>query len=112
MNVKATQERRELPYAVALQCDALGERLSVARRRRRLTQADLARRAGVSKLTIGRIERGASSAEFSSIVRVLWALGLERSLERVASDDPEGERFDRAHLNKRVRRKEALSDDF
>lgn len=111
MSPKVSYTRLAVPYAVQSQCDALGERISVARRRRRLTQAELARRAGVSKITVGRIERGESNSELSSVVRVLWALGLERSLEFVAADDPDGERFDRANLPRRVRQ-EALSDDF
>jgi transcriptional regulator with XRE-family HTH domain len=41
----------------------IGERLLIRRRRRALSQQELADRAGVSKLTVGRIER----AEFTGV---------------------------------------------
>lgn len=53
----------------------LGERLSAARLARDLTQAQLAREAGVAKRTLERMEAGAS-ASMTSLIRVLRALGL------------------------------------
>ena len=96
-------------------CRALGERLAIARKRRRLTQKELARRAGLSAFTIIRIEKGVASTELGSVVRVLWALGLERSIALVAdmASDDVGQALERAHLPRRVTsRKEQLDDDF
>jgi transcriptional regulator with XRE-family HTH domain len=51
----------------------LGERLSSARLSRDLTQAQLAREAGVSKRTVERMEAG-QSGQLTSLVRILRAL--------------------------------------
>lgn len=103
------------PFAVTEACRALGERLAIARKRRRLTQRDVARRAGLSAFTLVRVERGVASTELGSIVRVLWALGMEDSLRQVASleADRVGLALERARLPKRVaRRKTGDDDDF
>lgn len=53
----------------------VGERLSAARLSRNLTQATVARDAGVSKRTVERMEAG-ESVQLKSLIRVLRALGL------------------------------------
>lgn len=115
MPVKKSQNVVPLPFAVALACRALGERVSVARRRRRLTQKALAQRAGLSTFTVIRIEKGIPSTELGSIVRVLWAIGLEGTVSRVAdpASDEVGVALERSRLPRRVTsRKEKLDDDF
>jgi transcriptional regulator with XRE-family HTH domain len=115
MAVKSSHSNSSAPFAVTDACRALGERLAVARKRRRLTQKELARRAGLSAFTIIRIEKGVASTELGSVVRVLWALGLDGSLASVAdtAGDDVGQALERARLPKRVTgRKEQLDDDF
>lgn len=58
----------------------LGDRLSRLRLHRNLTQAQLAREAGVSKRTLIRLERGESS-QVTSLIRVVRALGLLGNLD-------------------------------
>lgn len=58
----------------------LGSRLGAARLAHDLTQAELAREAGISKRTLERIEAG-QSAQITSFIRVLRALGLTERLE-------------------------------
>ena len=53
----------------------LGLRLARHRLDRNLTQADLAREAGLSKRTVERIEAG-ESAQLSNLVRLARALGI------------------------------------
>ena len=109
-----------MPFAVADACRSLGERLTVARKRRRLTQKELARRAGLSTFTLLRIEKGIPGTELGSVLRVLWALGLERTFALVAEaeSDGVGQTLERARLPRRVGqrrespRKERLDDDF
>ena len=113
--VKSSQSAVLLPFAVAEVCRGLGQRLAVARKRRHLTQKDLATRAGLSTFTVIRIEKGVASTELGSVARVLWALGLEQSLGLVAdtASDDVGQALERARLPKRVtHRKEKLDDDF
>lgn len=59
----------------------IGERLARRRLALGLTQAALARQAGVGKRTLERIEAGAS-AQLSSLIRILRVLDLLPSLER------------------------------
>lgn len=54
----------------------LGERLTAARLTRNLTQAALAREAGVSKRTVERLESGEVATQLSGFVRVCRVLGL------------------------------------
>jgi transcriptional regulator with XRE-family HTH domain len=55
----------------------LGEQLRAERLRANVTQAALARRAGVALSSVRRIEAGASGASVATLVRVLRALGRE-----------------------------------
>lgn len=59
---------------------AIGDRLGAARLSRNLTQAALARDAGVSKRTVERMEAG-ESVQLTSFLRVLRALELLEGLE-------------------------------
>jgi transcriptional regulator with XRE-family HTH domain len=53
--------------------------LRAVRNRRALTQADLAERAGVGRVTIARIETGAAGAHPSTVRKLAAALGVEPS---------------------------------
>lgn len=59
--------------------EEIGTRLSAARLARNLTQADLARDAGISKRTLERLEAG-ESAQLTSFIRLLRALDLIEGL--------------------------------
>lgn len=60
----------------------LGERLARTRLERNVSQAELAREAGVSKATIERLEAGAP-VKSNNLVRVLRALGRVDVLDRL-----------------------------
>jgi len=59
----------------------LGARLAAARLARNLTQAALAREAGVSKRTVERLESGEVATRLSGLVRVCRVLGLVERLD-------------------------------
>ena len=59
--------------------EELGSRISRHRLNRNLTQAQLAREAGVSLSTVNRMEAG-NSSQISNLVRVLRALGIMENL--------------------------------
>ena len=65
--------------------DAIGERLADVRLARSLTQADLAREAGVSKRTVERLEAGAS-VQLGNFIRVLRALDLGAQLDQLVPE--------------------------
>ena len=65
--------------------DELGKRLARYRLNRNLTQAELAKEAGVSQPTVVRMEAG-KSAQFSSYIRILRALDLIENLESLVPE--------------------------
>ncbi|KXU34992.1 XRE family transcriptional regulator [Ventosimonas gracilis] len=65
----------------------LGERLRLARKRRKLSNAVVAQRAGVSRTTVYKVEAGNPGATLGAYVRVLAVLGLEGDLHLLAADD-------------------------
>ena len=86
---------------------ALGDDMRTARRRRRITQADLATRMGVSVGTVKRLEAGDAGLAIGSLAMALLAFG---KLERLSGLLPEhaddvGFMLDRANLPQRVRRR-------
>lgn len=61
----------------------LGQRLAENRKSLRLTQQELAARAGVSKRSLERLEGGTSNPCLDVFVRVCSALGLVEGFERL-----------------------------
>ena len=90
--------------ALEVEAERLGSGLSAqvardvrtSRRRRGWTQADLARRAGVSRHVVGRIERDETHLDVDALQRIAVALG--RRLEVRFGRDPQEEPADAGHL--------------
>ncbi len=76
----------------------MGENVRLARRRRGLSQALLAERAGMSRPTLRSVERGAPTVTLGALANVLHSLGLEDDLLAVGSDDELGRRLQDAKL--------------
>ena len=62
----------EYPQAVLQQIELLGQHIAIARKRRGETQAQWARRLGVSQPTMARIERGDPSVAMASYAMCMW----------------------------------------
>lgn len=71
----------------------LGERLRLARLRRKLSNAAVAQRAGISRTTLYKVEAGDAGATLGSYIRVLAVLGLENDLQALAADDKVGRKL-------------------
>ena len=69
---------------------ALGVNIKLARLRRELSSEQVAERAGISRNTLTKIERGEEGVAMSYYFRVLAILGLEKDLLLVAKDDELG----------------------
>lgn len=92
----------------------LGERIRIARTRRRIRQADLAVRTGLSRSTIQAIERGELSCAIGSVFLVLWNLGLANEIELIGDPglDEGGLALSLSDGHKRVRIATKLDNDF
>ena len=69
---------------------ALGERLRLARLRRKLSIDITCERAGISRMTLYRIEAGSPAIAMGTLARVLAVLGLDSDIELLARDDKLG----------------------
>lgn len=76
----------------------LGENLRLARLRRRLSAAQVAERAGMSRSTLHLMENGSAGIALGKLVQVLVVLGLEGDLVRLAADDVFGRKLEDARL--------------
>ena len=76
---------RDLADAAVL--DEIGSRLARHRLEAGLTQAALAREAGVAKRTVERIEAG-HAAELGTLIRILRVLNLIAGLQGLVPDPP------------------------
>jgi transcriptional regulator with XRE-family HTH domain len=82
--MKATPALQALPAAVTRALRKLGQDLSVARRRRRLTMALVAERAFISRNTLARVERGEPGVSMGVYATVLFVLGLADRVAELA----------------------------
>ena len=96
-----------LPPATRLLED-LGERLRLARLRRRLQAKQVAERAGMSVMTLRAIERGSPGATIGAYIAVMQVLQLEQAIAEIAKVDVMGYRLQDATLVKSMKPRRAI----
>lgn len=79
--------------ATAKQLAALGDRLRLARLRRRYSAESVAVRAGITRVTLARVEKGDAGTSMGAYVAVLRVLGLQGDLDGIARDDQLGRKL-------------------
>ncbi|MBV6512404.1 MAG: helix-turn-helix transcriptional regulator [Ignavibacteriales bacterium] len=87
-----------LPLKVSKTLKLLGENIQLARLRRRLSMAQIAERAGISRPTLTAIEAGKPNVSIGNYAMVLFILGLLDDLTAVARDDVFGRKLQDAGI--------------
>jgi len=97
--------KKELPVSVRSGLKGLGESLKKARLRRRLKMVTVADRAGVSRETLAKIQRGDPGVGIGNYAAVIFALGLGTKWMNLAdiTEDTVGQALDEERLPTRVR---------
>jgi transcriptional regulator with XRE-family HTH domain len=76
----------------------LGINFQLARKRRKLSRDQVAERAAIARSTLQLIEKGAPGVAMSSYLQVLFVLGMEKDLLKLAGEDPLGRKLQDADL--------------
>ena len=82
-----------------------GERLKLARLRRKLSSTVVAQRAGISRTSLYKVEAGNAGVTLGMCMRVLAVLGLESDLNLLAEDDRLGRKLQDLGLAQQAPRK-------
>lgn len=102
------------PNEVTSLAARLGQRIRVARIRRKLRQEDLAARTGLSRSTVQAIERGEAGCSMGAVFHVLWVLGLSAEVDLIADPglDERGLTLALSGEGRRVRVPAKVDNDF
>jgi transcriptional regulator with XRE-family HTH domain len=80
-----------------------GDRLRLARLRRRLSAKQVAERAGMAPMTLRSLERGGSGVTIGAYLAVMQVLGIEQDLDLLGRSDPVGRELQDARLPARAK---------
>ena len=75
-----------------------GDRLRLARLRRRLSAKQVAERAGMAPMTLRSLERGGSGVTIGAYLAVMQVLGIEKDLDLLGKADPVGRELQDSQL--------------
>jgi transcriptional regulator with XRE-family HTH domain len=102
------------PTQVTAQVNQLGQRIRIARIRRGWSVADLASKVGINRNTLSALELGKPGTAVGVCLTVLWAMGLERTLDGVADPDTDqhGKALEAARRPLRAGKPRKNSDDY
>ena len=84
-----------------------GDRLRLARLRRRLSAKHVCERAGMAPMTLRSLERGEAGVTIGAYLSVMQVLGLDKELNLLAAADPAGREMQDARLAPRAKKSTA-----
>lgn len=98
-------KKTHLPIPVQKPLKKMGQDLNDARRRRRIPMDIMAERAGFSRITLAKIEKGDPSVSMGAYAATLFVLGMVEHLAQVADSvhDIVGRELEEENLPKRIR---------
>lgn len=96
-----------IPIPVNKALKKLGADLKEARIKRRLTMALVEERAGITHITLSKVEKGYAGVSMGIYAKVMFVLGLIDNIYNLAEPDNDtvGKVYDKENLPKRVRYK-------
>src|SRR6266851_7302851 len=105
---------KTLPLEVTERIKELGYRVRLARTRRSMSIAEVAAKAGINRNTLNALELGKPGVAIGAYVTVLWALGLDKTLEAVAHPDADlhGKTLETSRLPTRVRKSQKSKNEY
>lgn len=83
------------------QLEELGTRVRLARLRRRFTAESVASRAGITRMTLYKVEKGDPGVRLGVLASVLRVLNLQADLDILAKDDELGRKLQDLNLPER-----------
>ena len=105
---------KTLPIEAIEHIKELGHRLRLARIRRGMSIAEVAAKAGINRNTLNALELGKHGVAIGAYVTVLWALGLDRTLDGVAHPDADthGKTLEASRRPARVRKSQKSKNEY
>jgi transcriptional regulator with XRE-family HTH domain len=106
--------KKPLPIEVTERIKELGYRVRLARTRRSMSIAEVAAKAGINRNTLNALELGKPGVAIGAYLTVLWALGLDRTLEGVAHPDSDthGKTLEASRRPARVRKSQKSKNEY
>jgi len=103
-----------MPMQVTERIAQLGQRIRIARIRRGWSVAELAGKAGINRNTLTALELGKPGTAVGVCFTVLWALGLDTSLDAVAEPDTDlhGKALEASRRPARAGKPRKTRDDY
>lgn len=98
------EKQTKLPIPVNKALQKLGADLKEARIKRRLTMALVEERAGITHVTLTKVEKGDAGVSIGIYTKVMFVLGLIDNVYNLAEPDNDvvGKMYDKENLPKRV----------
>jgi transcriptional regulator with XRE-family HTH domain len=106
--------KKTLPTEVTERIKELGYRVRLARTRRGMSIAEVAAKAGINRNTLNALELGKPGVAIGATITVLWALGIDRTLEDVAHPDSDthGKTLEASRRPARVRKSQKSKNEY
>lgn len=97
LNIMSKKELFLLPKIERILTET-GENIKLARLRRKLSSEQVSERAGIARTTLWSIEKGSGKVALGAYAQVLFSLGMEQDLLKLAGNDELGRKLQDAKI--------------